>query len=536
MKVIRTFIAIMVIILVTSPLSAGPTIIRDNRITDLSITPVLGRGYSIGTNTFQSSCMQNVVVTEPSYDMKYSFTQIEDKGTELSSKESQELKEKSSSLRKSSSSTKSSVGFASYGMIGGFGFSRNSATARSGLDKSMRSISKKKVIEGKTWYSHSMVVTINLMSYYASVDESRSKLSQAAISLLNNNDLPGFFSSCGPYYVRSIGRQATFVSIFTYESEKTTRDATFEDQLRTEVNRFSTVSKSSVKIGGGMMGLLAGGGSKSKNTSSRSEKSRAMEDQKTRESFNSQAESYKLTINTSAYGLGKDKKATLISFDMDTFKAAIKDAFMSMQNPRTGKVGSIEVVPWVENTEFQSLVKLESEEIPEENVTDTTSDNKKKPRVKLLYEKKLILNQNAEFFMEIERTDRNKLNMYYKARLCKKNIDTNFKEDGELKEEFAEALLVNQRGGKAMPLLFLDEKLTNDFVEDYYTKEQEFMFGVEKDKEKPGAAACISQIMTNGIYNKSYREIKECQIVSKELGDVMSDLLENYCMPEIAGY
>ena len=35
---------------------------------------------------------------------------------------------------------------------------------------------------------------------------------------------------------------------------------------------------------------------------------------------------------------------------------------------------------------------------------------------------------------------------------------------------------------------------------------------------------------------KSHREIKACQTVSKELGDVMSDLLENFCMPEIAGF
>ena len=79
MKFIRTILKLAVILLFTCQLFAGPTIIRDNRVTDLSTTPVLGRGYSIGTNTFQSTCMQNVIITEPSYDMKYSFTQIEDK-------------------------------------------------------------------------------------------------------------------------------------------------------------------------------------------------------------------------------------------------------------------------------------------------------------------------------------------------------------------------------------------------------------------------------------------------------------------------
>ncbi len=62
MKVIRTILKIAIILLFASELSAGPTIIRDNRITDLAATPTLGRGYSIGTNTFQSTCMEEVVL------------------------------------------------------------------------------------------------------------------------------------------------------------------------------------------------------------------------------------------------------------------------------------------------------------------------------------------------------------------------------------------------------------------------------------------------------------------------------------------
>ena len=537
MKFIRTILKLAVILLFTCQLFAGPTIIRDNRVTDLSTTPVLGRGYSIGTNTFQSTCMQNVIITEPSYDMKYSFTQIEDKGTERKSKETEDTKETSSSKRKSASISTTSGGIAFLPFIAGGGGGSTYNSTRSGVDQSLRSLSKKTVIEGKTWYSHSMLVTINLMSYYASVDESRSKLSKSAVTLLTNNDLPGFFSSCGPYYVRSIGRHATFISIFSYQSESTTRDENFEDNLRTEISRFSTSSQKKSGAGAVIGPGLSVGWSAAKSSKSASDKSREVEDQQRRESFNSNAESYRLTINTSAYGLGKDKKATLISFDMDSFKSAVKDAFMSMQNPRTGKVGSIEVVPWVENTEFQALVNLEQEEIPQEGaLKDATGDTAKKPEVKLLYEKKLILNSNAEFFMEIERTDRNKLNMYYKAKLCKKNIDVNFKVDGSLKPEYGNALLVNHRGGDLIQLTLLDEKLTEEFVEEYYRKEQKFMFGVKRNKDKPGAAECIRQIMLNGIYQKSHREIKACQTVSKELGDVMSDLLENFCMPEIAGF
>ena len=456
------------IILFSDSLLAGPTIIRDTRITDLALTPTLGRGYTIVTNTFQSKCMANVVLTDPSYDFQYKFESIDTTKARF---------------------MKTAVNFGLEVPIEGGG---TEAVA----------VSETTNTEGVE-HKHHIYVEINMDTYYASVDESQTQLSGSAAQLLSNNDIPGFFSSCGPYYVRSIGRHATFISIFSYQSESTTRDENFEDNLRTEISRFSTSSQKKSGAGAVIGPGLSVGWSAAKSSKSASDKSREVVDQQRRESFNSNAESYRLTINTSAYGLGKDKKATLISFDMDSFKSAVKDAFMSMQNPRTGKVGSIEVVPWVENTEFQALVNLEQEEIPQEGaLKDATGDTAKKPEVKLLYEKKLILNSNAEFFMEIERTDRNKLNMYYKAKLCKKNIDVNFKVDGSLKPEYGNALLVNHRGGDLIQLTLLDEKLTEEFVEEYYRKEQKFMFGVKRNKDKPGAAECIRQIMLNGIYQK----------------------------------
>ncbi len=56
------------------------------------------------------------------------------------------------------------------------------------------------------------------------------------------------------------------------------------------------------------------------------------------------------------------------------------------------------------------------------------------------------------------------------------------------------------------------------------------------DEDTPGATACIRQIMNHGIYKKSYRQIEECRSILEQLGDVQSDLLENFCMPEIAGF
>ncbi len=537
MKDIKSTVSLLLCLFMAGPLFSGPTIIRDNRVTDIAATPMLGRGYSIATNTFQSACMSKVIITEPSYDLKYSFTQVEDKGSETKSTEEQKNKDQSSSMsQKSSTKTKG----ATWGL--GATWGKGSASSASGINSSLKGISKTTTIEGKTWYSHSMVVSISLSTYYASVDESRSKLSAAAKKLLQTKDLPGFFSSCGPYYVRSIGRNATFYSIFTYSSEKETRDEAFDDQLRTEVTKFSTSSAKDKAAGfTSLTGLdITIGSTKSKASLALSSKDIAEQNRK--EAFNRQAENYRLTINTSAYGLGKDKKATLVSFDMDSFKAAVTDAFASMQNPHTGKVSSVEVVPWIENTEFQALLKLEEEELPSETpgaLPEGIPEQEApgdiagpKPKTKLLYEKKHILNLNAEFFMEIERADRNKLNMYYKARLCRKNIDMRFKDGNEIKEKFIGIKLANHLGRSPATIEYLDEKLTSEMVDDLYQKEQDFMYGVKDNEEDLGASECIRQIMQQGIFEKSYREIQQCQKVSKELGDVQSNLLESYCMPE----
>lgn len=51
----------------------SPMIISDDRARNLDITPVLGRGYSIGTNSYQSTCLIVNESTSPSYnyDCKY---------------------------------------------------------------------------------------------------------------------------------------------------------------------------------------------------------------------------------------------------------------------------------------------------------------------------------------------------------------------------------------------------------------------------------------------------------------------------------
>jgi hypothetical protein len=183
--------------------------------------------------------------------------------------------------------------------------------------------------------------------------------------------------------------------------------------------------------------------------------------------FSEKASKMRLTITTAGFGLGKDKEATLVSYDIESYKQAIVDAFKAMQNPLTGKVVSIEIVPWVENTEFQNYVRLnEAVVIPEtKDVTGKTIPAKSiQP-----YQMKHNINENAEFIAEIKKNDRNLLNIYYKAKMCKSHFDTNWRMKGKLKAEYAESYLLNHRTGAFLKASELDARLNDAYIENLYT-------------------------------------------------------------------
>ena len=61
-------IASLATILFPSVGSSSPFVIADDRVRSLDISPVLGRGYSIMTNSFQSSCLIVDQTTVPSFN------------------------------------------------------------------------------------------------------------------------------------------------------------------------------------------------------------------------------------------------------------------------------------------------------------------------------------------------------------------------------------------------------------------------------------------------------------------------------------
>ncbi len=461
------FIIMLVSVIISSLTQytyAGPIVIRDNRITDLAYTPALGRGYTLVTNTYQSMCMDNLTTTEPSYDFQYTFESIE--------------KEKKDTINLASKvGTSAKAGYMSIEV-------NEMIEANSAISSDVNET------------SHHVKVELNMDTYYASVDEAKTELSTAAKNLLTNKDLPGFFNACGSNYIRSLGRNAKFISIFTYTSKSTERDAKFEASLKLELS-------------GMVSGVTVGGGVEASTSSE----------------FKTMASERKLIINTRAWGLGKNEGATLISYDIETFKAAVKDAFISMQNPMTGKITSMEVVPWVENTAFQDAIVLEETEASTEGGIEA-KEKEKVPN----YRKKDTLNQNAEFLGEIQKSDRNRINNYYTAKLCKETINANYKKDDKFIDGYEAAVLINNRTGKTgdMTLDKLDKLLATEYVDGLLTSRDTFMYGDQ------GAEKCIDKMFGEDMFRKKWGEFSECTGIRKNFVSIINSDILDYCMPIIS--
>jgi hypothetical protein len=439
----------------TTPVLAGPTVLRDDQLRDLAVTPVLGRGYSLATNTFQSICLQDIQKTKPSYNFYYRFEQSDQSGS-------------------SSSNTSTTVG-ANYSG-GGFGVSAK-------VDAS----AKVTTIDNQQYYNQYLAVTTTVDEYYSSVDESKAKMSDAANELLRNNDILGFFNACGLYYIRSIGRRGTFVSVFNYKTTSSSRDLSFEAKLEAQLKGFGQSGGVSVQSSG---------------------------------DFKNEASSKYLTIESTAMGLGKDEKASLIAYDLDTFRAAIKDAFTSMQADDVGMVTSIEVSPWVENTEFQRTLKLGE---PKQGADGKTIDP---------YVQKLTLNQNGEFLSEIDRAARAKLNVYYKAKQCRARVDLDYKTGNDFLDPYKSANVVNHRTGATMPLAQLDAALDPSKIDAIYAEQQQFIYGAGGDDG--GAVACIRDLFAAGMTTTLYRAVPSCQKIEKQFAVLSGQQIDEFCMPKLA--
>ncbi len=183
------------------PAAADPTVIRDNRLTDLAITPTLGRGYAPGPNAMYSVCFDALPTTTASFDFDYVFEEL-----------------------------------------AGDQVPRGAAGNRfrgNEVEDFLRTHTRERtVVRGGVRHQvYYLLATLVVDSYYSSIDEGKAKLSASAQTLLRSGDVLGFFTGCGTHYVRSLARRSYFLTLFSYATPNRTRDGSFERTLQLSIRR-----------------------------------------------------------------------------------------------------------------------------------------------------------------------------------------------------------------------------------------------------------------------------------------------------------
>ena len=188
--------------------------------------------------------------------------------------------------------------------------------------------------------THTVVATMRIERYYASLKEESSPLSDDALTLLDNQDYIGFFKSCGPNYVRGIRRAQEITAMFTFDSTSLESAHEYSSNLKSNMRSGFFFMRGSRQVDSSFT-------SKSK--------------------FSSINDS--LTIEIQGYGLGLNTQGsdTLVATNLEEFNDAMKFAFRSFtQNEDSHNIGMVygmEVVPWVDNTAFQVASRLLEEDI-----------------------------------------------------------------------------------------------------------------------------------------------------------------------------
>eukprot|EP00551_Chaetoceros_affinis_P016506 CAMPEP_0203696336 /NCGR_PEP_ID=MMETSP0091-20130426/7567_1 /ASSEMBLY_ACC=CAM_ASM_001089 /TAXON_ID=426623 /ORGANISM="Chaetoceros affinis, Strain CCMP159" /LENGTH=630 /DNA_ID=CAMNT_0050568087 /DNA_START=8 /DNA_END=1900 /DNA_ORIENTATION=+ len=215
------------------PVAKGsPYMISDDRVRKLDITPVLGRGYSIMTDSYHSTCLMVEDTTPPSYNYDYTFYEF--------TSQTETQRSLGGKLKKS------------------FGFWKVKEEYSAQASSTSKTSSQ----------THMVVAVMRIERYYSSVREEVSPLSDDAKTLLNNQDYVGFFKACGPNYVRGIRRAQEITAIFRFQSSSTQVAKSFSAGLKVSgffsskdssfasKSKFSQVRSSlSIKILGFGLGL-----------------------------------------------------------------------------------------------------------------------------------------------------------------------------------------------------------------------------------------------------------------------------------------
>jgi hypothetical protein len=346
-----------------------------------------------------------------------------------------------------------------------------------------RNTRERSVSSGKTTrYLHYVMASLVVDSYYSSIDEARATISKDALALLEKGDLVSFFTSCGTHYVRSISRRSYFLTLFSYSTADKVRDQSYELRLEEEVRRIHGAAKAGT-----------------------TETADAQ--------FTDESRSHDLKIVTRSIGLQKQEGAELLPFDLTSYQAAVKAAFKASEDEFTGRVVSMEIQPWLSDT--QILVLVNAIKYPGAEKVDW-------------HERTRILSDNAEFYIELSRHLLDMTTEVHRAEACRQAVEDEAFHDHKLRPEYEHATIINQRTGERAPLQLLLDAVSDENIDKMRAIGLAIRGGADG---KAGAAACMAELESTDLGGKFHNDIPSCNWSREPLPG--AHVIHEYCPPRI---
>jgi len=487
----KKYFLLTAILLIPFSVLAETIVISGELLNDLRRTPVLGGGFSLTTEDYKSLCFDNVETSIPSYDYNYSLYSSEEE-TKRSNQSSREY------------------GFESHasGFFGSGGGQKVNAQEEQSSSIKL--------------HTQKIFAVIRLNSYYAALNESKSTLSAQARELLQSEDVIGFFDACGTYYIRTINRQSRIYAWLTLTSKETSSN--FKSQLEMSI-------QSSF--------LFGTGGMKSKS--------------KVSSASQNFFKGKQLSIKIVGIGLGKEHIINLSPSSIEDFKKVISNASKSMSGIHTGRITSMEIIPWMDNLSFQYELKpmVVAQEVPlEENATPEAKKTYLDKQKSLSLKRKWIVAENGEFISMLKNKYRALQAYQFSTMNCQAKLERIItrREDlaaqGNQKLDWGTIAFKNHLGYGSLnakqfyeKLLVLTDNTQTKFATTHKTdsnscKDKETCKTLYKQWQaiSTEADSCLAKLYPK-FTTKIYRDIPKCKKVIPKLTALMPEVLFYYCAP-----
>ncbi|MBT4527383.1 MAG: hypothetical protein HOC24_12595 [Deltaproteobacteria bacterium] len=353
-----------------------------------------------------------------------------------------------------------------------------------------------------------LLVRVEIRNYYHALDETQSQISSSARQLLENQEYVTFFNSCGQHYVRSVGSFSSYLALLQYRlttNEKS--DKAFAQRIEKGLFNFSG-------------------------------------DKKVEKGFSKAAEARGMRVFVQALGLSKGELVNLVPVDINQFRTTVQDTVKLMQDPSSGLVSYIEVVPWVENPELSVFISSGIQGGGEQFI------------------KLQRLEANSGVITEINRISSNQIEQYHIASMCKKILFENYMDKTNrtffdnisgVKEEAPTVLFLTDIIDQKTRSYDMDKTLFYNLAyiynEDVFLTLREFiqyfakfppskLFEANKTylygkDGNDGAIDCMDKLYERGLTSADYRKIPSCV---KSLNYIKSQtfFLDQYCLPKAA--